>query len=140
MQRKAYIVDESKFKDLVNECKQFDVTWLWSVASRRLGPDEYNMTSNTPLLQFTNTHLSYTQVNTYPMIRGNVAVMMKREVVSKFLEHICADSSKDCPVNMFKEDVTLEEFVWNKGYKTATVYEQKEHPIRYLRGKSTYSV
>ena len=72
------------------------------------------------------------------MTRGNVAVMMNRRVVSEFLNHICASSNENCPVDMFREDMTLENFVWNRGYNTATVFEQNAHPIQYVDATSTY--
>ena len=137
MQQKANIVHDIKFKQLVCECSiKFDVTWLWTVNSRCEGISTIRI-ADSQCESLSDTGLKY-EIGESRMTRGNTAVLMKRSVVMGFLHHICASSNDNCPVDMFREDVTLERFVKNTAYRTATVFEQDGHPIEYVDSPSSY--
>lgn len=131
LQEKANITDRTKFDTLVRECctKDFDVTWLWS---RKRDGGLFTSTLNTQNYETLNeTNLKYVDVSVSDITYGNTAVLMKKEVVQAFLNHL-REPNRD-GVDLFREDVTFERFVrqvYDKD-KVAIVFEQDNHPIEY---------
>lgn len=141
MQNKANIVDIQLFRNLVEECKQFDVAWLWSVKSRRNGPSTTTITDG-KVQVLSNTRLQYESGQSH-MIRGNTAVMIKADIVVEFLWHIFStnnDRNTKQRVDMLQDDLMFQNFVlFRQHTNTATVFEQDGHPIEYVRAQSSYS-
>lgn len=134
LHREAHIANKPMFERLVENCKQFDVTRLWT-------PDRYDVPHKTDtsfrsleVVQFTNSSLSYAKDDEYALCK-NIGMMMKREVVIDFLDFICGAPPQrlDVGVNMFKKERTIHDFLQTKTYKIAAVFEQDEHPIKYLQ-------
>ena len=135
IQRKGDIVDKEKFIQLVEECKQFDVTWLWASmqhVSRGRRPDMDKVLAR--------TQLSYSQKNEagpYSPTFTNNSIMMKRNIAIRCIK-LLLNSGRGSRTNLIKEDVTLQRWVNEITKNVCVIYEQGGHPIQYIDAESSY--
>ena len=150
IQQKGNIVDKEKFLQLVEDCKQFDIAWLWQMKDgafpkrQRPGEDHnLDISGSQTLSRSGLQYITGRQWNDMDgTIYGNVSVMMNKRMANYCINMLLnSDPRSNTPnTDMFKEDVTLQEWAeYRRGvFNVGIVYKQEGHPIQYIDAKSSY--
>lgn len=149
IQRKGDIVNKEKFLQLVEECKQFDIAWLWTKKNGAFPKFlQFGRVHNLDISGSKDLGSSGLQYITGRQwndkdgtIYGNVSVMMNKKMANHCIDMLLnpGDGYGALDTDPFKEDVTLQQWAeYKPGAKVGVIYEQEGHPIRYMDAKSSY--